>query len=246
MSTEGQTRFMTMESSDEEESDDEHIIDLTQDSGEEDNDQAPRKRVKIESPAPDTEAALPKWSNPDPYTALPPPDFLGAPKKDVVKLIRKAKIESGPNTDSASGVKDNIDFISFNDVSEEGELSDGDSTRAASPPRYAPKGPSTMRRRHPENGKQVSYSTAAQNSRSMGRTLDDEVGSPPSPPEGLVMPTDEELVTQYAGGPKGRKRKREQQSKGLGDILPEWETDGSNATPWCTDDHSRTAKVGLR
>ncbi|KAI1175655.1 hypothetical protein F4777DRAFT_549448 [Nemania sp. FL0916] len=42
-----------------------------------------------------TDAALApasKWSNPDPYTALPPPETTR--KKDVVQLIRKARVEA--------------------------------------------------------------------------------------------------------------------------------------------------------
>lgn len=36
----------------------------------------------------------PRWSNPDPYTALPPVDESNRKHKDVVKLIRKARVET--------------------------------------------------------------------------------------------------------------------------------------------------------
>jgi non-canonical poly(A) RNA polymerase PAPD5/7 len=57
----------------------------------------------------------PKWSNPDPYTALPPPSQSTGPKKDIVETIRKAKLETAQDAASSNPVKDNIDFISFDD-----------------------------------------------------------------------------------------------------------------------------------
>lgn len=55
---------------------------------------------------------VPKWSNPDPYTALPCPDESAAKKKDVVQLIRKARVAAAV-TDSKP-VAEADDFISFN------------------------------------------------------------------------------------------------------------------------------------
>ncbi|KAF2398471.1 hypothetical protein EJ06DRAFT_558303 [Trichodelitschia bisporula] len=55
----------------------------------------------------------PKWSNPDPYTVLPP-EYTG-PKKDVVKLIRKAKLEAADVAQARNSVVANDDFISFDD-----------------------------------------------------------------------------------------------------------------------------------
>ena len=55
--------------------------------------------------------SVPRWSNPDPYTALPPPDESQRKKKDVVKLIRKARVEA--NSLTAAKVDPAEDFISF-------------------------------------------------------------------------------------------------------------------------------------
>jgi non-canonical poly(A) RNA polymerase PAPD5/7 len=76
-----------------------------------DHDGAPKRRktgkvVPIEQP---------KWSNPDPYTALPPPSQSTGPKKDIVETIRKAKMDTSLDAASNNPVKDNIDFISFDD-----------------------------------------------------------------------------------------------------------------------------------
>lgn len=58
-------------------------------------------------------ARVPQWSNPDPYTVLPPPDETQRKKKDVVKLIRKARIVSENMPGAQSQVATNDDFISF-------------------------------------------------------------------------------------------------------------------------------------
>ncbi|KAK0628771.1 hypothetical protein B0T17DRAFT_588797 [Bombardia bombarda] len=54
--------------------------------------------------------SVPKWSNPDPYTALPPPEAAQAKKKDVVQLIRKARVQSKDT--KALIPADTADFIS--------------------------------------------------------------------------------------------------------------------------------------
>ena len=98
------------------------------------DDEHPRaKRARIHSPAPEQDQPKPKWSNPDPYTALPPPDETQTRKnKDVVKLIRKAKVEAVKPDAGANAASD---FISLNfddddnnsdddrSASESGELS---------------------------------------------------------------------------------------------------------------------------
>ncbi|KAF4550968.1 Nucleotidyltransferase domain-containing protein [Elsinoe fawcettii] len=65
----------------------------------------------------------PKWSNPDPYTSLPPPSQTDAPKKDVVAMIRKAKVEN-VGRDTATSQAD--DFISLNFDDEAGTNEEGE------------------------------------------------------------------------------------------------------------------------
>lgn len=57
--------------------------------------------------------SAPQWSNPDPYTALPPPSETTGVKRDVVQLIRKAKIEAAQKAAGDLAVAANDDFISF-------------------------------------------------------------------------------------------------------------------------------------
>ena len=250
MNLEGQTRFLNIESSDEESSDVNSVIDLTADSDDVEEGEVPRKRVKTEA-EPAHEQDVPKWSNPDPYTSLPPPETLGAPKKDIVQTIRKAKVDSGPKGDSTNAVKENVDFISFNfdDDSDSGTES-VDSVLV-----NAPSAPATMSRRngvkenHVANGHSMKlgdHTTSYKPIKPPVPTteIDDGVGPPPPPPNGFVMPTDDELAGMLAGS-KGKKRKREQQSKDVGDVLPEWEADDSDPVPWCSVDYTRIRDPGL-
>lgn len=72
----------------------------------------PAKRRAL--PVQSTEASsTPKWSNPDPYTVLPPVDESQRKKRDVVKLIRKARVAAEKGNDIQNEVAANNDFISF-------------------------------------------------------------------------------------------------------------------------------------
>jgi non-canonical poly(A) RNA polymerase PAPD5/7 len=73
---------------------DEMDMDIS-DSGEGDWNSAepPTKRARTNTSSVNPAQDAPKWSNPDPYTALPPPETTGR-KKDVVQLIRKARVEA--------------------------------------------------------------------------------------------------------------------------------------------------------
>lgn len=69
--------------------------------------------------------SIPKWSNPDPYTVLPPPEETTGKKTDFVKLIRKAKNQAAEKAAGHNAVAANDDFISFGDedkVTESSEL----------------------------------------------------------------------------------------------------------------------------
>ncbi|KAF4983479.1 hypothetical protein FDECE_17303, partial [Fusarium decemcellulare] len=79
-----------------------------------------KKRAKTNDDSGSGDAA-PKWSNPDPYTALPCPDESTRKKRDMVKLIRKARVED--NAAKAAASTEAEDFISF-DLTEDEESSD--------------------------------------------------------------------------------------------------------------------------
>ncbi|OJJ02874.1 hypothetical protein ASPVEDRAFT_133301 [Aspergillus versicolor CBS 583.65] len=141
-------------------------MDVSSDENEdEDGESRPRKKRAVESnntPVPDTAAeSKPKWSNPDPYTALPPPDETQNKKVDVVKLIRKARLAASEKPAKTDAVVSNEDFISLAGLVDENETSN--------PPENAPTGP----KRHLQG-----------NDPALGnrkRTYDDEIKGPGKP-----------------------------------------------------------------
>lgn len=106
-------------------------------SDDDNNGSHPRKKRALDSSsANNTTAAAPapKWSNPDPYTVLPPPDESQSKKVDVVKMIRKSRVTNGPAQPKTDAVTSNEDFISLGNMG--GEEEDDDNA-----PENAPKGP---------------------------------------------------------------------------------------------------------
>lgn len=119
-----------------------HLDDLTDSENEamdvlqsdDDGPQRPSKRLR----------SGPSWSNPDPYTALPPVTDTSKKKQDVVKLIRKSRVT--PPAQSANAEATNgEDFISL-DMG--GSILDNDAAIRKDPPDNAPTGPKTQ----PEEG----------------------------------------------------------------------------------------------
>jgi len=72
-----------------------------------------------------------KWSDPNPYTSLPPPSEATGKRRDFVKLIRKARVAA---TRQQGLVAQDQDFISF-------DMSLDESSSQPSPPPSAPTGP---------------------------------------------------------------------------------------------------------
>lgn len=139
MNEEGHFRFnANFSSSDEEGSEDGEIEEEVA------NGEGPRKRAKAEITEP-AEQMAPKWSNPEYFTALPPPESGLAPKKDIVQVIRKAKVEAAAKQESASNaVKENADFISFNMDDDAQDMSEEASEHENVPPQNAPTGPARL------------------------------------------------------------------------------------------------------
>lgn len=169
------------------------------------------KRPRTDAKAADADA-VPKWSNPDPYTALPCPDEATRKKRDMVQLIRKARVEAlKPNTDAPPEA---ANFISF-DSSDE----DDAPPPPPPPPTSLPPRPPPPPRDGPVVGKSKSSSTATDakltpdTSGPLGsrkRTVDDEI----KPPD-------------YGQLKKAGTRR----SKGT--LLPEWQPkDDQDSCPW--------------
>lgn len=201
--------------------------------------------------------SLPKWSNPEYYTALPPPDESQRKKKDVVKLIRKARVAIGKNTASANQVVANDDFISF-DLG--GNQSESDSSDAVELPRFrgggVPGAPSG-----PRSGGNYLSAKSGQAPGTNGEALSAEILGPP--PSNIVNRLN--TTQQATGNTNGTlKRKRSEyavaaeplrppkRKKGTapfsnGYVLEEWAPgEGVNVIPWISLDHRFTDNPGFR
>jgi len=233
MNVEGTTHFAEVISSDEDEEKTDRtngFISLTGNSEGESDGQGPRKRARIESPV--AEVQRPKWSNADPYTALPPVESIG-PKKDIVKIIRKARMDTAPQTDAQNAVKNNVDFISFDDALDgNASSSESFSVDIIDSPRVS----HSTRRKRNAAARKVANGVNGTTTRTLSSSP-----PPPPPPDGLTIPTDEEIALHLAehANATGKKRKREEQSTTIGDLLPEWEAAAWDSVPWRIS-HSRS------
>lgn len=254
MTADGYSRFRDVDSDSEERDEENEVIDLTHDSDDDDDFGAPQKRVKLDNAVPTSKA--PKWSNPDPYTALPPPETLGAPKKDIVQVIRKAKVEAASRSGDKNAVTENADFISFSFDDDAGEANAdmGEASLNNRPPANAPVGPASSRyptRLRTDVGAAQHQSSAPSFNPMNGQLpqLPPEYAGdpPPPPPPGFVFPTDEELAQHVINDSTSKKRKRDDAGHQMpGDVQHQWQANDTDPAPWCTTDHSRTANTGLR
>lgn len=73
---------------------------------------AKRRALEVKKPI-EPAGTVSKWSNPDPYTVLPPIDDTQRKKRDVVRIIRKARVSTEKAAISQSQAAANDDFISF-------------------------------------------------------------------------------------------------------------------------------------
>ncbi|KAL5378857.1 hypothetical protein DPSP01_008896 [Paraphaeosphaeria sporulosa] len=103
------------ELSDDEEADMDVSDDSDKSEGEVVGAQSKSKAVRTQSSSRADGDSVPKWSNPDPYTVLPPPEETTGKRIDFVKLIRKAKNEAAEQSNGINAVAANDDFISFGD-----------------------------------------------------------------------------------------------------------------------------------
>ncbi|KAL9595695.1 MAG: hypothetical protein Q9219_006291 [cf. Caloplaca sp. 3 TL-2023] len=211
--------------------------------------------------------AVPKWSNPDPYTVLPPLDESQRKRKDVVKIIRRARLAAEKEIDAENQVAANDDFISF------GLEADDDSkgsARSSSPePRDgehlgvpgAPTGPrafSHLNNLH-DTGKDHAPGTFQK------RPSANDLGPPPGLVNGSQVESDrgrrqQVFYPDQAEALGNRKRtfnddiRADASSKGggkkaapSGSVLRDWIPRGdTNPTPWLVGDHRPTENPGFR
>ncbi|EAQ84734.1 hypothetical protein CHGG_08748 [Chaetomium globosum CBS 148.51] len=187
-----------------------------------------RARSAIEQSTSDNN--VPKWSNPDPYTALPPETATQGKKKDVVRMIRKSRVQENEVRSSLpSGEADFISFDSDSDATDEHEDDQGQESavRAVSPvARIVPVSELNLQLppRPPKPGKGPALlpdpTPSALGSRK--RTHDDEIKMPHT------------RLKKATKAPPG------------GGITKEWVPDPElDSTPWMEVDHSRSANMAV-
>lgn len=216
------------------------------------------KRARVRSPEPAQEAK-PKWSNPDPYTVLPPTDetLTTGKKKDVVKLIRKAKLEAAKPDAKTSTASD---FISLNfdddeaqaSASESGEVlsaSDSEHGEDADPAQRTLSAKSSFS--HLDNLHPDRVSATPQGGLNMALPAGRLDVWPPPPPApnsavgevyGAAVQkqnnTDTTATTRQRTVQKNKKRKA--YSQDYGDIVDEWiAPEQADPAPWLKLDKSR-------
>jgi non-canonical poly(A) RNA polymerase PAPD5/7 len=246
---------------------DEAEMDMSDD---EDGDGQPaKKRVKVDSKVEDGNNAI-KWSNPDPYTALPPPDESQRKKKDVVKLIRKARVSTGAakaKAETEPGDFISLDFgeglddieVSEPEFSGKGVAGAPSGPRALLQQRHALPPSIPLRAQAPLNN----IANSASNTRNVvDLTRDDSLGSRKRNAYDEIKTDSNALDTRLDPNLGNRKRSARDEilnppplihksTRGRpprvdGKILKEWKVPaGETGTPWHLQDHSDTASMGV-
>lgn len=226
LDNEGQTaKFMPVEDlSDSEEAD----MDLGTDDEEQAANEPKKKQPRTESSKAADGDSVPKWSNPDPYFVLPPVDDSTRKPKDMVKLIRKARVQAATEVVAKPEEKaDDFISLSLGDDVITIEDSDDDNTNNDSAGHGVPGAPTgprpnaggggneprplSERVSQPDPRQLDTSSDPALGSRK--RTHDDQLRYPAMPSRPLPQPK------KYGKQPRN------------GNILSEWAPKG-DPTPW--------------
>jgi non-canonical poly(A) RNA polymerase PAPD5/7 len=205
--------------------DDEKAMEISSTSSQSDNEGPSKKRTKTSAVTDngDTDAA-PKWSNPDPYTALPCPDDTYHKKKDVVALIRKARNEEDKDSKAATEAEDFIALDSSEDEKDEA-------------PPSAPVQITLGKRAPPVS--RPPPPAAFQETTEHGRRS-------PSPPRGPLGTRKRMLDDEIKHSEHGRSRKSLMKPVN-GIVTPDWKTkNGEDPNPWAVSDHGDTPEPSVR
>lgn len=187
----------------------------------------------------------PKWSNPDPYTALPPEQDPDKKKKDVVQLIRKARVESAKST-RTSLLADDEDFIRCDSGSED----DGDEEEFIDPLTYSRQRannqgatqPTAAVSAAPTTSSAPSKASAAPTANKAMRRVDFDMDVPRSSDLGSRKRTHDDVLKLPAHSQLKSAPKR----PSGGSIVSEWRVKkGENHSPWVTSPSS-TTQVNVR
>ncbi|KAI0417778.1 hypothetical protein F5X98DRAFT_133222 [Xylaria grammica] len=239
---------------------DEIDMDISEDGGSDANvpdRPAKRSRTDASAGAGGTLAQdVPKWSNPDPYTALPPPET--SRKKDVVQLIRKARVEAEAKKPTAP--TEAADFISC-DFSDDDAATQVPDRVIENRPSNAPTGPRIASSTLPPK---PSTSTPVQASQHLEKVQTTQSQPPPSNPAKPDNKKSAPVDLNPSASLGNRKRNIDDEIKlphtllnvkkvnrmaSAGSIVPIWEPKKGKEhchCPWAVDDHSGVPHMGAR
>lgn len=196
-----------------------------------DSEEPSRKRLRTDD-ATDEANAAPKWSNPDPYTALPCPDETTRKKRDVVKLIRKARVDAAAKPKASTEAEDFLSFDTTEDEDEDDEDGDEDEKAIPAPPSepqppLPPSGPAAFSHKHPSDKAKQNSLPVPDRSGPLGsrkRTADDEI----KPPDYGQL-------------------KKVSMKPSKGSVTSTWlPKKHEEPCPWQTQDHSSTNSMAFR
>ena len=219
---EGAAKFRDL---DELSDDDEQEMEISSHSSQSDSEKPSKKRSKTAA-SDSTANAAPKWSNSDPYAALPCPDETQQKKRDVVALIRKARNEEAEK--QTTGLQEADEFIAFESSEDEEEEARHDlpPKPPTEPPPPLPSGPP------PPLGMPDG---AINGSIPIQRDLNGPLGSRKRTANDEIKP------------PNYGKLKKASMKPAKGLVVHAWEPKpDEDPCPWATVDHSGTPNVAFR
>ncbi|KAK2594305.1 hypothetical protein QQS21_008011 [Conoideocrella luteorostrata] len=187
-----------------------------------------RKRARIEVSTAEADEA-PKWSNPDPYTALPCPDETTQKKRDVVKLIRKARLEEAAKPGVATEAEDFLSFdLTEDEASEEDPEEDIPAPPSEPPPPLPPTGPAALSRPRGMAGKGIENSL-------------------PTPDQSGPLGTRKRMANDEIKPPDYGQLKKATIKPSKGTITSTWlAKKDEDSCPWQLHNHSSTHNMAFR
>lgn len=211
--SDGPSRFMNIDDMSDDEEAEMDESDASGDDSATTDQKDTHKVARTRAPQPDGNA-VPKWSNPDPYTSLPPPSETTGVKRDVVQLIRKAKNQIAEKAVNDNPVAANDDFISFGN-----DLNDDDDDDSNSLHIYEDDEPIRGR----ANGRASPHP--------MQGSMNDVVANRRGTYDSYEPPRN--TYDSYAPPAPSRSKKRGKPDGGVAGIVQDWQPTSRNpSTPW--------------
>jgi non-canonical poly(A) RNA polymerase PAPD5/7 len=226
----------------------------------------PRKRQKLENE--NSPVVTTKWSNPDPYTVLPPTgEQIRGRKTDVVQLIRKAKVAaSEANLASKNDISGNMDFVPLDfgsepdDESDSGEIAEDEPIQASVNEYFIKSRPLAARIERTNGTETTANLSEDQDSIGDDRILAghaisdllniNNVNASTNTKQSQTFSTNnntlpaETFPTRSAPSKDLRKRKLDLGREGT--VVQEWlNMSKDTQTPWVVIDHAETRHMGL-